>query len=584
MLINSLVIVAGLAVALMLSGFQVQRQYRQEFEHRLDTALSLLGMQSAQLQQAPQACVEQAGEALHSVGQEIRITLIDKNGRVLADNARQNIDENHAARPEVQQALQGGKGYAQRESDSTGTHYLYEAVRLRSGRVLRVALPIAEMERATRQLWEWALLCAMAGIVIVVLGTWLLVSHAMRPLQQLTTAAERISRGDFSSRVAVQGKDEVATLARSFNRMARNTDALLNELRNNQSRLKGLLEGMRDGVLAVDGGGKILFLNERVQNLMGCPGLRVGDSLETGLALSRVGKLLAQAKESGKPQQAEIAGLRAEQQFRVYASPLEDGKTLLAVVSDVSRVKKLEQMRSQFVSNVTHELKTPLTSIRASIDLLKDSKRDEETRAYFYEVLDMEAERLQRLIDDMLSLSRLESSKGDPNAKPCNLLAAVQASTRRLRLAAQRQQVQVRYKVDPQLYILCAPMRLEQLLSNLIENGIKYNRPGGTVEVLGASQQEIAVVQVRDTGIGIAPEHIPRLFERFYRVDASRSRAVGGTGLGLSICKHIVSLYGGDISVESRQGEGSTFTVRLPRCPQGAVPPEPPATQEGTNT
>lgn len=564
-LLNSVIVVISFTVAFVLCAVQVHSQYETEFTRRLDAVLSLSALDTSQFAKNPQGEAQLLGDSLKKSGQQIRISIISAQGKVLGDSAMQEINENHLHRPEIQQALKSGRGYDIRVSSTTHQRYLYAAQQVENHYFLRAAMRTTEMDTVMRRLAGSAAVCIFIGILIACFATLPLVSRTLRPLRELTDAAKEISRGNFTRRVSVSpAKDEVGSLARSFNRMIRSTENAITELDRNQSRLTGLLEGMDDGVLAVDSTGRVLFFNERVRILLSCPNLQVSDALDSSLVLSHVADILQRVGKNGETCKEQIAGVTAEQQFTVYAAPVEGGASVLAVISDISRMKRLEQMRSEFVGNVTHELKTPLTSIRASIELLKSSGRDAKTRAYFYEVLDMEAERLQHLIDDMLVLSRLENMRQDTAAQPISVEETVRDSVERLSMTAAKHQISVEFHVDPTLLVCCAPMRLEQLFTNLIENAVKYNHPGGKVEITGAPQHEIAVIKVRDTGIGIAPEHIPRLFERFYRVDASRSREIGGTGLGLSIVKHIAVLYGGDISVESKVGAGSVFTVRLP--------------------
>lgn len=564
-LLNSVIVVISFTVAFLLCAVQVHTQYETEFTRRLDAVLSLSALDTTEFSKNPQGEAQLLSDSLKKSGQQMRVSIISAQGTVLGDSAQQEINENHLHRPEIQGALKNGRGYDIRVSNTTHQRYLYAAQRVQNNYFIRVAMRTTEMDNVMWGLVSGAGICLLIGILIACFATLPLVSRTLHPLQELTDAAKEISKGNFTRRVTVNNtKDEVGSLARSFNRMIRSTENAITELDRNQSQLTGLLEGMDDGVLAVDREDHVLFFNERVRMLLSCPNLSVGASLDSSLLLSHVADIMQQVKGSRVPCKKQIAGVTAEQQFTVYAAVVEDGSSVLAVVSDISRMKRLEQMRSEFVGNVTHELKTPLTSIRASIELLKSSDRDEKTRAYFYDVLDMEAERLQHLIEDMLVLSRLENMREDPAAQPISVEETIRDSVERLSLTAVRNQISVEFHVDPKMYVCCAPVRLEQLFTNLIENAIKYNKPGGHVEITGTSQREIAVIKVRDTGIGIAEAYIPRLFERFYRVDTSRSREIGGTGLGLSIVKHITVLYGGDISVESKVGEGSIFMVRLP--------------------
>ena len=311
---------------------------------------------------------------------------------------------------------------------------------------------------------------------------------------------------------------------------------------------------MDDGVLAVDQYDNILLFNERVKALLQNSGLKIGEKLDGSIVLSQLAGYLREALETDSVVRKEIKLSNPERIMTVYAAPLnaEDAKDGgLLVLSDVTEVRKLQQLRSEFVANVTHELKTPLTSIRGFIELLKSGDRDEETRQYFYDVLDIEAERLHHLIDDMLVLSQIENAKDDVQTVPCNLNQEIETVLRRAKPIAEKNGIVLRLEAEEAFLVASSPTRLQQLFGNLVENAIKYNKPQGRVKV-------------KDTGIGIPQEHLPRLFERFYRVDSSRSREIGGTGLGLSIVKHLAGLYHGDVSVESVVGEGSVFTVRLP--------------------
>ena len=255
-----------------------------------------------------------------------------------------------------------------------------------------------------------------------------------------------------------------------------------------------------------------------------------------------------------------------ERILEIYAARVEGDASggALAVISDVTRLRKLEIMRSEFVANVTHELKTPLTSIRGYIELLKSEERDRQTALSFYEIIEIEAERLQKLTDDLLQLSDIEHGGGEAEVVPVPLEEVVDRVIATLRPEAEARNIALHPFIEPGLQVCAQSGRLYQLIKNLMENAVKYNRDGGAVNLSAAVERGVAVIRVHDTGIGIPPEHLERIFERFYRVDKGRSRELGGTGLGLSIVKHIVSLYGGDVRVDSAVGVGTTFTVRLP--------------------
>lgn len=577
-LLNAAVVVMGFLAAFLFAAVQIQNQYRHEFENRLNAALAVLATDSQQLLADPHSTADAVSARLLASGQEMRISIISPSGKVLGDSERSEIDQNHLERPEIQAALKYGSGTDTRISATTGRKYFYKAIYIPGKCFIRAALPTYELDASISRLWLTAAISMLLGILIVCGLTAWLVYRMMSPLVMLSDAATRISQGDYSCRAQGKFRDEVGVLADSFNKMAESTESAVFQLTEQQSRLNGVLQGMGDGVLAAGQDNRILFLNQSAGRMLEKNDLAEGDFLAGSLFVNQLAELMkAAAAENAAT--TRVVAAEGEKQYSVYTAPIPGQKTAaaLAVISDVTRLRNLEKMRSEFVANVTHELKTPLTSIRGSIELLKSSNRDEKTRLYFYDVLDIEAERLQHLIDDMLVLSRIENAKDDPAARPCSVAQAVRSCVERIRDVAEKNRISITLDLDESVYVSCSPTRLEQLFGNLIENAVKYNVPDGSVAVTSLRQKKTAVIRVQDTGIGIAKENFGRLFERFYRVDTSRSRAVGGTGLGLSIVKHLVVLYGGDVEVDSTAGKGSTFTVRLPLVAppeQGTAKPE----------
>ncbi|HEX2986293.1 MAG TPA: ATP-binding protein [Caproiciproducens sp.] len=571
-LCNAAIIIVGFVAAFLFEVVQIQQQYQKEFTMRLDTALAILSSESDELEQQPVVTAKEVGRLISQSGQQMRISIISTSGKVIADSFADELNQNHLTRPEIQQALKSGRGYDTRMSASVGQRFYYEAVYIPNRYFIRAALPTASLDGTINRLWLTAILSMLFGIAIVSTVTGILVFHMTEPLNRLTVAARRISDGDYTSRVDGEYNDEIGLLARSFNTMAVSTQAAVIELTRKQGQLEGVLQGMADGVLAVSSNNEILFLNQSARNLLSRPTMKTGDRFEGSLFISKVSGMMLDTIQNGKIRKESLDGA-GDRHFLVYVAPITGQKnTALAVITDVTRMRKLEQMRSEFVANVTHELKTPLTSIRGSIELLKSADRDEKTRRYFYDVLDIEAERLHHLIDDMLVLSQIENAKDDPQSKRMSVKEGLQNCVDRLDAVARKNEISLSLDVGESLFVSCSPMRFEQLFCNLIENAIKYNKPGGSVVVTALKQRKMVLVRVRDTGIGIAPEHFERLFERFYRVDTSRSREIGGTGLGLSIVKHLAALYGGEVGVESEVGKGSTFSVWLP-----LLPPEEPA-------
>ncbi|HIW74790.1 MAG TPA: HAMP domain-containing protein [Firmicutes bacterium] len=566
----TLAILAGLVVAFLFAVPLMGQLYTDETEKRLDTALALVcGYSLPEGEQPYERLAEDAAARL--AGEELRITLIAEDGTVLGDSETDPAGmANHAGRPEVRQALETGEGRDIRRSDTTGEREMYRAVTQTmpdgSRVVFRASLSLEGEGRMQATLWGCGLIGMFMGLVAALFAAHYSAGRLMEPLQELTGAARRIAAGETGVRVAA-APDEMGELSGAFNRMTERLAAAHAELEYSSERMAGILQGMDDGVIALDADGRITLLTRRARELLGAVPSEASRLEECGGNYLAVQGLLERAMESGEPVRETLAlAGPPERILQVYAARVKETREggALAVFSDVTRIRKLEIMRSEFVANVTHELKTPLTSIRGYIELLKSGPRDEETARSFYEIIEIEAERLQKLTDDLLQLSEIESGARGGENESVGVEEALGQICESLRPEAEGRGIAFRLQVEPGLRVGASPRRFHQLMKNLMENAVKYNRDNGSVAVTAQKERGVAVIRVADTGIGIPAEHLGRIFERFYRVDKGRSREQGGTGLGLSIVKHIVSLYGGDIQVESEAGTGSAFTVRLP--------------------
>lgn len=551
--------VAAFALALPLMG----RRYREEVRHRLDAMLCLL---YGELEQVDDADSAEAfiRENLASLGDDqMRLTLLDQTGRVLYDS-QGAMGESHADRPEVAAALAGGRGYDQRRSESLGDEYLYAAAG--DGRVvLRVALPLVGVADTQWMLLGCAALGVGAGLITAALAAALSGRRLARSIDRLTRASQAMAGGEWRVRVTPD-RDELGELARAFNSMGDQLEGAVRALQVSTTRLRAVLQGLEDGVLVVDGQDRVVLCNQRAGELSGAAELKEGTCLEEIGHLQALRALLQTARLQRRALREQLL-LPGGSTVAVYAAPLEgpgEQTGTLAVMTDVTRLRKLEQIRSDFVANVSHELKTPLTSIQGYVELLKSPNRDRETQLRFCEIIEIEAERLSALIEDLLQLSEIEHGR-EEGAEACDLAEVIDQIHTRLAPLAERMQVSLAVEPDRPLPLRANAHRMRQLLSNLMENAIKYNRPGGRVRVRAWRQGDQVCLRVSDNGIGIPAEHHDRLFERFYRVDKSRSRQMGGTGLGLSIVKHIVQRYHGWIALESSPGRGTAFTVTLPQ-------------------
>jgi len=512
-----------------------------------------------------------------------RITLIASDGTVLADShAEPQRMVNHLNRPEVAAAFARGQGTAVHRSGTLGELMVYGAVRLRGTPegaeplVLRVGLPARGLDEQFFPAWR----ALVAGGVVLVLVTLALVIIASRAVggqvAQFEAAAARIAAGDFARRLTTPRWREMAGLAGALNDMASQLDERMKTITRQANEQEAVLSSMTEGVIALDADGRIASLNEAACRMIGAPrDQATGRRLQEVVRNADLERLLDEVLERGEGAADEVVLQEEGERFvQVHCTVLRDaqgrGVGAVVVLNDLTRLRHLEAVRRDFVANVSHELKTPVTSIKGFVETLRDgAMREPESAARFLEIIGRQAERLSAIIDDLLSLSRLEQEgRGkeialervdvhdllESSAQVCESKAAVKGTPLRLTCEAG-----LKARVN-------APL-LEQALVNLIDNAIKHSDAGSPVTVEARRSGTELVIDVIDHGCGIEPEHLPRLFERFYRVDRARSRSEGGTGLGLAIVKHITQAHRGTASVTSRPGEGSTFRMTLPLEP-----------------
>ena len=519
-----------------------------------------------------------------------RATVIDQTGRVLADSqAEADSMENHATRPEFVAALHGQIGMDTRSSHTLGVPFLYVAAPVPMGAV-RMAYPLATRKQLEAGIRRSLLLSsAMAFLVALLLAAGIsrLVS---RRLRRIVAFAERIATGDLSARIAQESSDEIATVASALDRTARQLEESFAEVETSRRQLESLLNSMQEAVIAVSGDGKVLWVNGRMQRLAGA-GVRVGAPV---VETVRDPSFLAAV--DGAVSRREICttraiALRPGYVFQVTAAPmpLYSGKAkapgssasggAVAVLHDLTDLERVEKTRRDFIANVSHELRTPLTSVQGYAETLLDSAAAEHagTRE-FLEIILKNAARMSRLTQDLLVLARVESGEQRFSLQRVAPTVLLQDALDTFQVEARERGMELNVENAAWDPVLADPEAMHQVLANLIGNAMNYAREGGKID-LGARPQEDAVeFYVRDFGPGIASEHLPRLFERFYRVDKARSRESGGTGLGLAIVKHIVLAHGGQVRAESRLGRGSTFyfTVPLAVPVEAAEPPVEP--------
>lgn len=542
-------------------------------------------------------------EVVRQIGRsaDARITVISADGKVLADNRQPaELMENHADRPEVIAALRGtgdagdagGTGdTARRVSETFQTEMMYVAVPLEieggAAAVLRLSMPLTEVNQAAaiayRRIVAGALL--VAGVAAI---AGLLLSLAIsRPISSIASEARRYASGDLARRVRGGWYAEADSLAESLNSMARQLDARIHALQRRQEEQQAVLSGMSEGVVAVDLRRHVLLLNHAAEAMLGAGAERArGRTLaESGVREDDFEKFVEQAIDSGNDQAEAELVLSNQRLVRVHAGPLLDDEQrrvgLVIVLRDVTQLRRLENLRRDFVANVSHELKTPVTSIRGFVETLREGAADDpEHGRRFLDIIARQAERLESIIDDLLSLSRIEqdAEKSRIEMVRTDVGEVVKSAVAACWSAADERQIVLQAEVAADLYLRGNAQLLEQAIINLLQNAIRYSEPGKTVTVHASADEAASppasiaaggagggvTVSVIDNGCGIAAEHLPRIFERFYCVDKARSRKVGGTGLGLAIVKHIAQAHGGSIQVSSEPGRGSVFTLRLP--------------------
>ena len=504
---------------------------------------------------------------------QARITVIEPGGTVLADSEHDpETMENHANRPEIRQAYAGQVGVSIRHSSTLDRDLCYVAVgfshRGASRFVLRLAVPLEELQSAVAAVRWWlmgASLSALGGAMVI---AYIFSERFTARIRQLQSFAEHLVETRAAGNIKPDTDDELGALARSLNRMAAQLRDSLDRLSLESARREAILSGMAEGVLAVDQEMRITFSNESFARVIGAPGaIRAHTPLLEVARDAGLLDMLSEALVSDKPQKRRLELPAAEGRvFEVQAAPLSR-RGAIAVLHDITDLERLERVRKDFVANVSHELRTPLTAIRGYAEtLLEGALEDPANNRRFLEIITAQAARLNNIASDLLVLSELESGRPAERER-LSVPSVLESALHTVESEARVREVQIVCSQVEDLCVEGSKIRLEQALVNLLDNAIKFNRPSGQVrvEVMRAADGQVRIT-VADTGIGIPSDDLSRIFERFYRVDKARSRAVGGTGLGLSIVKHVLERMNGKITVASELGRGSVFSVTLPSC------------------
>ena len=514
--------------------------------------------------EAPAASLPQIARQAAAAA-DARVTVIDSSGKVLADSeANPDAMENHVTRPEFIAALHGQVGSSTRLSHTIGVELLYVAAPVPGGAV-RLAYPLAAIREANRHigrdLLEAALVAALIAMLLAIVATY----SISRRLVRITDFAERIAAGDLSARIQEEASDEIAHVAAALDKTARKLEDGFRALENSRQTLEALLNSMQEAVIAVAQDGRVLWANQRMERLLP-GGLRLGAPLVQSLRDPEILTAVQSALGRREVTVANAAKIFSGRIFNVTAAPMPGGGAV-AVLHDQTEVERVEKTRRDFIANVSHELRTPLTSIQGYSETLLDNPDLGEGVRDFLEIVRKNAMRMARLTEDLLVLARVESGEQKLNLQPATPRELLEDAVETFKDRAASRGIELSLMNTATSAVAVDRDAIHQVLSNLIDNALKYGDGGGKVLVGACEAEEGVQFYVRDFGSGISSEHLPRLFERFYRVDKARSHESGGTGLGLAIAKHVVRAHSGTIHVESELNHGSTFYFTLPRQP-----------------
>jgi two-component system phosphate regulon sensor histidine kinase PhoR len=574
-------LVAGLYLGHALDRFGVE-----SLEARLVTAGRLL-QEEARARLVRGDSGDELGGFVRRVARptESRVTLIAPDGRVLADSDMAVADlgrlGNHGDRPEVRAALEGRVGRDQRSSVSVDAPLLYVALPVSDAGevvgVVRLALPLAAVTSSYADLRRVMLAGGLVALAVAFGIGVFVAGRVTRPVIEMQAVARQMSEGQFTARAPVRSVDELGALGRALNVMALRLREQIANLEAERAKATAILDGMVEGVIAVDGQESILLMNERARAMFGVgAGRGEGKPFLAVIRNADLHEIFRSGRTAGGVFRRELRLIHpVDRTLRVTAVPLRlagEEPGLVMVVDDVTELRRLEQVRTEFVANVSHELRTPLTAIQGYLETLLGGALEERGHARrFVEIAFRHTERLGRLLNDLTDLSNIELGKVSLRLAPTALAVVVESVLEIVAAKARDGGVGLRAEVDAALSVQADHDRLAQILINLVDNAVKYTPPGGSVTVRARELPDGRVeASVSDTGVGIPRADLPRITERFYRVDKARSRELGGTGLGLAIVKHLVLAHGGEMTIESEEGQGTTVRVTLP--PGGGTP------------
>ncbi len=578
--------ILSLAAIVLIGGYYIYHALENQAENHLRRSLATESQIIAEaigpslIEKADAPKIQARVEALRAKT-DARITVVAPDGQVLGESSLKNsadlaLLENHGSRPEIREAIAGASGASIRLSATVRTTLLYVAVPLKdaAGRVtgvVRLAVPFSTVKRIFDYIRKPIVQSAGAGILLICLLGIFIEKRITTRIHRMTKAAERYIQDDLSGNLPIEKDDELGLLADAMNRMAASLKDKIADVENEKTKVSALLNHMAEGVIGVDRDLQVVILNPSAAHFFGISvSTAIGKSLMQVTCVPRLDEIMRRAIERSSHESASVEiSFTDEKILKADAIALpenEGGIRGILVLYDNTPVYKLENMRREFVANVSHELKTPLTSIKGFVEtLLGGALRDPEKAEGFLKIMQEDSERLTRLIDDLLELSKIESKGAPLKMTSENLKVEVDKVLLTLQPRFEDKKIEIKNMIPENLpKVKTDKDKLKQVLLNLLDNAIKFNKQQGRISLRASLENSMVRISVEDTGSGIPEKAVPRVFERFFRADKARGRDSGGTGLGLSIVKHIIESHGGVVECKSQPGKGSTFSFTLP--------------------
>jgi two-component system phosphate regulon sensor histidine kinase PhoR len=486
--------------------------------------------------------------------------------------------DNHTDRPEIIQSIENGNGTSIRYSNTQKQEMMYFALPFYKDdkvvAVVRLSLPLSSIENTIWQMQERIIVGGIVIALLAVLVSFLVSKRISKPLEKIKEGAERFAGGEFDRKLYSRGTIEISSLAETLNMMAQQLDERIKTLSRQRGEQEAMLRSMVEGVLAVDVDERIILINKAAGNFFQinakeCPEKLIREVIRN----TALQEFIQKALNSRKRIKTEISIFNEEELvLQIKGSALQgtEGKQIgtLIVMNDITQFRQLEKMRSEFVANVSHELKTPITSIKGFVETLREGAIQEPEKAIqFLDIIAKQSDRMNAIIDDLLNLSRIEQQEESTGMQLStgNVYQAVTGAVQDCLNQAAQKQISIQVDCGESLSAMINTPLLQQAITNLVDNAIKYSEAGSEIKISAREKKKKIILSVQDWGSGISKEHHSRLFERFYRVDKARSQKLGGTGLGLAIVKHIAAIHNGKVTVESEPGKGSTFSIHIPK-------------------